>query len=117
MDLAYSCASKVVVGGGHCGFIGDNVQTARPSWKDATLCNSGKLSGDVLQAALGYRIALVKRVGIELGTAMLGAMGVLALAAAGMWVAKGGVIERADEFSVSINTKRLQTQISRGRKV
>jgi hypothetical protein len=88
----------------YCGFIDDKVHADQAVWKEATLCNSGNLRGDIRQAALvefhrkvdaevdSYRIALVKHAGIELGTALLGAIGVLALAAAGMWVAKGRMI-------------------------
>jgi len=88
----------------YCGFIDDKVQANGTVWREALLCNSGNLSGDILQAALvefhnkvdteifSYRIAFAKHFGSVLVTALLGGIGVLAVAAAGMWVAKGRII-------------------------
>jgi hypothetical protein len=88
----------------NCGFIDDKAQPDRIAWKQAILCNSGELHGELLQAALNafhekvdqeitdYRLSLVRNAADKLGKTILAAFSLVVLIAAGMWVAKGHII-------------------------
>ena len=87
-----------------CGFIGDNMQSERASWRGARLCNGGNLQGDVWQAALtefhdradaeiaNYWFNVFRNTAVKVGMALSATLAALLAVVAGMWVKAGRLL-------------------------
>lgn len=88
----------------YCGLMFDEKKSERVVWRGARLCNSGKLRGEVLQAAVAefhdrtdaeissYRNSVLQNAAAKLGAALTVALLLLLTVAAAMWVTKGRLV-------------------------
>jgi hypothetical protein len=88
----------------YCGFIDDKVQRDRTMWRGVVLCNAGQLANEMLQVAVtvfhqkvddeiwDYRVRIAKNAADKMSRALLSALAVVVIAAAGMWIVKGKVV-------------------------
>jgi len=87
----------------NCGFP-DERGNARSSWKETRLCNAGNLDGELLQVAVKvfhekvddeisqYWLSLTRNAANKIGQALLVAIALIGLLAAGIWVARGKLV-------------------------